>query len=59
MRIDLLLGMGIKVKLYADKEGRQYRFPIPKKIVELQGYSHMDEFELELQGKDILLKKVK
>jgi hypothetical protein len=51
--------MGIKVKLYSDKEGRQYRFPIPKKIVELQGYAHLDEFELELDGKNILLKKVK
>ncbi len=51
--------MGIKIKLYADKDGRQYRFPIPKKIVELQGYSHKDEFELEVQGKNILLKKVK
>jgi bifunctional DNA-binding transcriptional regulator/antitoxin component of YhaV-PrlF toxin-antitoxin module len=51
--------MGIKIKLYADKERRQYRFPIPKKIVELQDYKHMDEFELEVQGKNIFLKKVK
>ncbi|WP_424355063.1 hypothetical protein [Methanobacterium sp. MBAC-LM] len=50
--------MAIKVKLYADKEGKQYKFSIPKKIVELQGYKHKDEFELEIQGKNILLKKV-
>jgi bifunctional DNA-binding transcriptional regulator/antitoxin component of YhaV-PrlF toxin-antitoxin module len=50
--------MGIIVKLYSDKNGRQYRVSIPKKIVELQGYSHMDEFELQLQGKDIILRKV-
>ena len=51
--------MGIKVKLYADRDDRQFRIPIPKKIVQLQGYYHMDEFELELRGKDILLKLVK
>lgn len=50
--------MAIKVKIYADKEGKQYRIPIPKKIVELQGYKHKDEFELEIQGSDIILKKV-
>jgi bifunctional DNA-binding transcriptional regulator/antitoxin component of YhaV-PrlF toxin-antitoxin module len=50
--------MSIKVRLYSDKEGRQYRIPLPKKIVELQGYKHKDEFELEIQGKDIILKKV-
>jgi hypothetical protein len=50
--------MAIKVKLYADKEGKQYKISIPKKIVELQSYKHKDEFELEIQGKNILLKKV-
>lgn len=50
--------MAIKVKLYADKEGKQYKLSIPKKIVELQGYKHKEEFELEVQGKNILLKKV-
>lgn len=50
--------MGIKVKLYADKEGKQYKFSIPKKIVELQGYKHKDLFELEINGKDIILRKV-
>lgn len=50
--------MGIKVKLYADKEGKQYKLAIPKKIVDLQGYKHKDEFELEIHGKDIILKKV-
>ena len=50
--------MVVKVKLYADKEGKQYKLSIPKKIVELQGYKHKDEFELEIDGKDIILKKV-
>jgi bifunctional DNA-binding transcriptional regulator/antitoxin component of YhaV-PrlF toxin-antitoxin module len=50
--------MAIKVKLYSDKEGKQYRISLPKKIVELQGYKHKDEFELQIQGKDIILKKV-
>lgn len=50
--------MAIKVKLYADKEGKQYKISIPKKIVELQGYKHKDEFELEIDGKNIILKKV-
>jgi bifunctional DNA-binding transcriptional regulator/antitoxin component of YhaV-PrlF toxin-antitoxin module len=50
--------MGIKVKLYSDKEGKQFRISIPKKVVELQGYKHKDEFELEINGKDIVLKKV-
>lgn len=49
--------MAIKVRLYSDKEGKQFKLAIPKKIVELQGYKHRDEFELEIQGKDILLKK--
>ncbi len=51
--------MGIKVKLYSDKEGKQYRIAIPKKIVELQGYGHKDEFELEIEGDNIVLKKKK
>lgn len=50
--------MGIKVKLYSDKDGKQFRISIPKKVVELQGYKHKDEFELEINGKDIVLKKV-
>ena len=50
--------MAIKVKLYSDKQGKQYRIALPKKIIELQGYKHKDEFELEIQGKDIILKKV-
>lgn len=50
--------MGIKVRLYSDKQGKQFRISIPKKIVELQGYKHKDEFELEINGKDIILKKV-
>ena len=50
--------MGIKVKLYADKNGRQYRISIPKKIVELRGYSHKDEFDLEIKGNKIILTKV-
>lgn len=50
--------MGIKVKLYADKDGKQYKIAIPKKIVELQGYKHKDEFELEIRGKDLILKIV-
>ena len=50
--------MGIKVKLYSDKEGKQFRISIPKKVVELQGYKHKDEFELEINGNDIVLKKV-
>ena len=50
--------MVVKVKLYADKEGKQYKISIPKKIVELQGYKHKDEFELEVDGKNIILKKV-
>ena len=50
--------MGIKVKLYADKERKQYKLSIPKKIVELQGYKHKDEFELEIDEKDIILRKV-
>jgi bifunctional DNA-binding transcriptional regulator/antitoxin component of YhaV-PrlF toxin-antitoxin module len=50
--------MGIKVKLYSDKEGKQFRISIPKKIVELQGYKHKDEFELEIDGKNLILKKV-
>jgi hypothetical protein len=58
MIIVILLVMGIKVRLYGDNEGRQYRIPIPKKVVELQGYAHKDEFELEIEGKDIVLKKV-
>jgi hypothetical protein len=48
--------MVVKVKLYADKEGKQYKISIPKKIVELQGYKHKDEFEVD--GKNIILKKV-
>jgi len=51
--------MGIKVRLYSDKEGKQYRIAIPKKIVELQGYGHKDEFELEIKGDSIVLKKKK
>ena len=50
--------MAIRVKLYADKEEKQYKLAIPKKIVDLQGYKHKDEFELEIQGKNIILKKV-
>ncbi len=50
--------MAIKVKLYSDKEGKQFRISIPKKIVELQGYKHKDEFELEIEGKNMVLKKV-
>jgi len=50
--------MGIKVKLYSDKQGKQFRIALPKKIIELQGYKHKDEFELEIQGKNILLKRV-
>ncbi len=50
--------MAIKVRLYSDKEGKQFRISIPKKIVELQGYKHKDEFELEIEGKNIILKKV-
>ena len=50
--------MVVKVKLYADKEGKQNKLSIPKKIVELQGYKHKDEFELEIDGKNIILKKV-
>jgi len=51
--------MTIKVKLYSDKEGKQFRIALPKKIVELQGYKHKEEFELEIDGKDIILRKVK
>lgn len=50
--------MGTIVRLYSDKEGRQFRIAIPKKIVEVQGYKHKDEFELELDGKNLILKKV-
>lgn len=50
--------MGIKVRLYSDKEGKQYKISIPKKVVELQGYKHKDEFELKINGKDVILKKV-
>jgi len=50
--------MAIKVRLYSDKEGKQFRISIPKKIVELQGYKHKDEFELKINGKDMTLKKV-
>ena len=50
--------MVVKAKLYADKECKQYKISIPKKIVELQGYKHKDEFELEVDGKNIILKKV-
>ena len=50
--------MAIKVKLYSDKQGKQFRIALPKKIIELQGYKHKDEFELEIHGKDIILKKV-
>lgn len=50
--------MAIKVKLYSDKDGKQFRISLPKKIVELQGYKHKDEFELEISGKDIILRKV-
>lgn len=50
--------MAIVVKLYSDREGKQFRISIPKKIVELQGYKHKDEFELEIDGKNIVLKKV-
>lgn len=50
--------MGIKVRIYADKKGNQYKISIPKKIIELQGYKHKDEFELELEGKDMIFKKV-
>jgi hypothetical protein len=37
--------MGIKVR-------------IPKKVIELQGYKHKDLFELEIEGKDMILRKV-
>ena len=50
--------MAIKVRLYSDKEGKQFKLAIPKKIVELLGYKHRDEFELEIQGQNILLKRV-
>ena len=47
--------MPLITRIYSDKEGRQFRITIPKNIVELQGYKHKDEFEIELRGKDILL----
>ncbi len=50
--------MGIKVRIYADKEGKQFKLSIPKKVIELQGYKHKDLFELEINGKDMILKKV-
>ena len=50
--------MAIKVKLHSDKEGKQYKIAIPKKIIELQGYKHKDEFELQIDGKNLILKKV-
>lgn len=48
----------LHVKIYSDKEGRQYKITIPKKIVQALKYKHGDEFILEINNKNILLKKV-
>lgn len=51
---------GAIVRLYADKDRRQYKVTIPKKIVQGLKYDHGDEFILEIkESNDILLKKVK
>lgn len=50
----------IIVKIYADKDRRQYKVTIPKKVVQVLKYKHGDEFILDyVKGTDdILLKKV-
>lgn len=51
--------MTLLVKIYADKQGRQYQISIPKSIVKVLGIKHKDEFKLELEGDKIILTKCK
>lgn len=50
--------MGKIVTLNSDTKGRQYKITIPKSLVETLGYKNHDKFELKIDGKDIILRKV-
>jgi len=50
--------MGRIVTLNSDSKGRQYKITIPKSLVELMGYKNHDKFELEINGQDMILRKV-